>query len=159
MKPKSLGELVEETNSVKQDLEENGAEVYLPKNGSFFEKCRNYWESMHPKSALEYSYAISSPAGYILWRMPPEMHETLNKVLSYSSLALSRLHPIAGLASGIVYGLSEIVYGIKTRSGKSLVSGLVGSLTHLKKIGEPKLTEFADHALSSLKEYFAFREV
>lgn len=152
MSSKTLEEFVEEAKIMSGQLKEGEAEIYTPKYQYFLEKTKTYWENLHPKTALERTYAMASPGLYALWKLPDGLHEDLNQALGYTTLLLSRAGPLAAISSGAVYGVSELVYGIKTKSGKRFLSGLVGLLTHLRKI--PEARAFSERAMSSLKGHF-----
>jgi hypothetical protein len=157
MKPKNLDEIVEETNSLKQDLKEHSPEVYIQHHPRLITYLEDYWNAMKPHSMREAQLmALSFPTAqipYYLWKLPPEMHQYLNTALGYATSILARTQPEAALATGVFYGLSQAIYGIKTKSGKDLVSGLVGLLTHLKKVPEAK--EFSRKAMQWMKDYFS----
>jgi hypothetical protein len=157
MKQKSLDELVKEASEVRESLNWNNAEVYIQPNPRLIESLEEYWEAMKPKTVRDVQVmALPFPSlqiPYYLWKLPPEMHRYLNTALECATSVLARKDPEAALATGVFYGLSQAMYGIKTKSGKHLMSGLVGILTHLKKLPETK--EFSKRAMQSLKNYFS----
>lgn len=139
----SINELVADADTFRDRMHEV-QEIYFPHDKTFFGKMRNFWDIYRPRNAIDAINLGMSPAAYYLAKLPPPIHKTLNDILKYSTQIITGINPEVGAATGITYGLSEILYGLKTQSGKRLLSGLVGSLTHMKKI--PEFSEFARRA-------------
>ncbi len=160
MKQKRIEEIVKETDALMSDLEGNSPEVYMPNHPSLVKDLEDYWEAMKPQS-LRGAQLMALPfpsfqIPYYLWKLPPHIHEYFNSALKYATSVLSRTDPEAALATGVFYGISQAIYGIKTRSGKHLMSGLVRILTNLKE--HPDTKEFSKKILDSLKDYFSKSE-
>jgi hypothetical protein len=150
------GELEKETRlySVKDLPAKLPSGLYVPEDEEareqFSEKSRGYWDTYRPKSAFDYATYAVSPAGYMLWKMPPETHSKVNSVLGGAAGICTLLLPVPGvgeaagigaLVTGILYAISQTVYGIKTKSGKHVTSGLEGIVANTKKIDLANLTK------------------
>lgn len=131
--------------SVSEIPEEKPRDIYMPqeeRKRDFLDRVKNYWAESKPKSAFDYSKylaktnpALSGPIQiYELWKLPIDAHEDLNYILS-RAYELSAVHPEARLATGVAYAISQTIYGIKTKSGKHILSGLQGIVTHFDKNG------------------------
>lgn len=149
---KNIEELVEDSEKIR--LEEKERKLYLSDNATSINSFQKYWEEMKPRSAVQTIYALSNPGIYTLWKLPTHLHDSFNKTLSYATYILSRTQPEAAIATGLFYGVSEAIYGIKTKSGKHFMSGLVGLLTHMKNLPEEKIRNFSEKTLNYLKQYF-----
>lgn len=146
---------------VKKHLDgKDSVEVYAPERAEYrtgiLDKAREYWKALEPKGAIERIYRLTSPGSYFLWKLPPELHEKLNDVLSYSLPIIARAGP-AGIAAGLTYAVSEMMYGLKTKSLKRVVSGLVGAVTHIKKLPVTGKSErVTKEATVSLEKHLGF---
>lgn len=157
MPKKNLESILKETKDFQTELEKNRGthELNMPHHSTLLEQSRDYWKNLKPKSAKEAAAAIVSPGVYSLWKLPPELHEYVNTTLKYATEILAETQPEAAVATGIVYGISEIMYGIKTGSGKRLISGLAGTLHHMENSNHEEAREFSRNTFSSLRDYFA----
>lgn len=162
-KPKSLDNLLEDADSLKEKFaNQEETHLYMPDHNSLEEKHRNLvdyaeecWDKMQPHSASQAVASIAvNPGIYMLWKLPAEMHDYLDKTLGYATYVLARTAPEAALATGLTYGISEVMLAMKEQSGKRLVSGLIGLLTHLKKAPNQKFQNFSNNIMASLKNYF-----
>jgi hypothetical protein len=108
--------------------------LYMPpqeEREKFLDSVQDYWEEIKPRSAFDYAKyaALSTMPGamsvYMLWKMPPRLHEDMNYVLSS--------------ATGIAYAVSQAVYGIKIKSGHHVLSGLQGIVTGMKKVDKSSM--------------------
>lgn len=149
----TIDDLLSNAGQVKDRLHEY-SEIYFPSDKDFFGKIKNFWDIYKPRSAVDVVNFTMSPPAYYLWKLPEPIHRTLNDVLGYSTHILTELNPELGVATGITYGLSETIYGLKTKSGKRMLSGLIGSLTHMKQLGDEKIKDFAERTLEKLEQYF-----
>jgi hypothetical protein len=146
--------------------------LYMPpqeEREGFLDSVRDYWEAIKPINAFDYAkYAALStmPAAmsaYMLWKMPPRLHEDMNYMLSAATgvSAVLGQEEIA-VATGIAYAVSQAVYGIKIKSGHHVLSGLQGIVTGMKKVDKssmnPKDRTKLDKALKaaeSMLKYFS----
>jgi len=121
-------------------------------------KIRSAWEKFGPKKAYEYLWLNSSPLTYVLWKLPKDAHKKVNRVLNYATSLLARTQPELALATGIVDGVSQTLYGLKNigeNSGRHVVSGLTKIVQSTEKI-DPN---FSAKAKKFLEDYFInFRE-
>jgi len=123
--------------------------LYMPpqeEREKFLDSVQDYWEEIKPRSAFDYAKyaALSTMPGamsvYMLWKMPPRLHEDMNYVLSSAtgiSAALGQEE--VALATGIAYAVSQAVYGIKIKSGHHVLSGLQGIVTGMKKVDKSSM--------------------
>jgi hypothetical protein len=144
---KDTGKLEKELELLTtEDIPKNPQKLNIPQiseeeHYDFMQKVGKYWEYARPKSVLDYVARIVVP-GYSLWILPNEMHEYLNKALFYAT----KISGVAGqeeiaLGTGIAYAVSQTIYGLKNKSGKHVMSGLVGIIFQSKKLDRSKLTD------------------
>lgn len=133
-------ELESETRlySVK-DMPGKPAHLYIPEGeeakSGFLEKVRGYWDEYKPKSAFGYAAAVVFPTPYFLWKLPADLHGYLNDILKGATAISARAgQPEVAAATGITYAISQAVYGLKTKSGKHVMSGLEGIVANTKKM-------------------------
>lgn len=152
MKLPKLEKLLEEIGDLtKMDRHE----LYMPENEDVWEKTKTSYRDYIPKNPYELVSAMSSPSGYYLWKMPLPAHRRLNKLLNYSTKLLARYGDEGhALATGITYGLSSIVYGLKKRSGKHTTAGIFHTLHHLEKHPNKKLSTFAKNSKKVFEKHF-----
>ena len=129
-----------------EDMPKRPGVVYVPQmdyseHKTFLDHVGRYWNEYKPRNVFEYAGLVTNPAAYALWRMPNETHQYLNKALQYATKvsALTGQEEIA-LATGITYAISQAVYGLKNKSAKHVMSGLVGIISNAKKIDSSKLS-------------------
>ena len=157
----TLEGILEEFDGIRPHLEE-GAHIYVPDHPGFLTKIKDYWFNLMNKAGPITASALrGAPGGeinYLLWKMPPRLHAVVNRVLDYTSIVLRKYQPEGAVYTGLLSGASRLIYGIKTRSGKDVVSGLVGSLGHLNQIDDPKiksrLENLYDESMKVIEEYF-----
>jgi hypothetical protein len=143
--PESEFETETRLYSVK-DLPSKPARLYIPEDGEtrsgFLEKIRGYWDEYKPKSAFGYAAAVVFPTPYFLWKLPSDLHGYLNDILKgASAISMRAGQPEVAAATGITYAISQAVYGLKTKSGKHVLSGLEGIVTNTKKINLSTLSK------------------
>jgi len=117
------------------------------------DKVRNAWERFGPKKFYEYLLLNVSPLTYVLWKLPEDAHRKVNQILNYATSLLARVQPEFAIATGIVDGISQTLYGLKHRgknSGEHVMSGLTRIVESTKSI-DPK---FSDKAKKVLEDYF-----
>ena len=146
-----------------EDLPEQKEHVlYMPdatkeENRGLWEKVKDYAEQMKPKDFRDWMY-LSNPTfhpAYVIWKLPSEMHEYLNKLLKYATEISAVVAPEATPELGLAYGVSQVVYGIKTRSGKHTGAGLTRLVSDLKKVSKnEKLNKFLQTAEEIIEKYF-----
>ena len=118
--------------------------IYLPHpdyREGFLKTVRGYWAEVKPKSAFEYAAYAANPSAYLLWKMPKETHAKLNTLLGTLAPLSEALGPEAVVGVGIAYAISQVIYGLKTRSGKHLLSGLEGVVKNTSGVNHPLITE------------------
>ena len=128
------------------DLNENPGHLYLPKmpeeeHEYFLDRIRRYWNEFKPRSVKEYVTRVVLPE-YALWKMPNQTHEDFNYLLRRATELSSAVgQEEVALATGLTYAVSQTIYGLKNRSGKHVLSGLQGIITHGKKINSASLND------------------
>lgn len=153
----NLERLVEEVEEAKSKLDSGQEhEMYLPKKHGLLDYVVQKYYDIEQKGFDTFLKPTNSLTGglptYILWKLPPRMHELLNKTLGYITPLITTRNPQAGIYAGLAYSASELMYSIKTRSGSKLLSGLVGALSNLGKID--KFKQFSDESWKTLESYF-----
>jgi hypothetical protein len=146
---------VKEIKSEEYDLDSiKEVSLYMPekerqkylvdKVKTILDKYTHIIERYRPKTVKDFvASATLGPAGYTLWKLPPDIHKKVNELLKYAAAISSKTKPEVGAALGITYFISQAMYGIKTKSGKHVISGLTGighSAKKLKIKGLEKLT-------------------
>ncbi len=152
MKLPKLEKLLRDVEGI-QELEEH--ELYMPEKENFWNRIKDSYRNYLPKNPCELVSAMTSPSGYYVWKMPISAHKRLNKLLSYSTnLLVRREAEEPALATGIAYGLSSIVYGIKKKSGKHTAAGIFHTLHHLEQHPNEKLSIFAKNSKKIFEKHF-----
>jgi len=133
-------------------------ELYMPnkhkEHKKLWEKMEDFSDKQRPKNWKDWTTMVVFPHGYTLWKLPPKVHHYVNKVLGYATEALAPIQPEAALGTGIAYGISQVVYGIKTKSGKHVGSGIGGLVENLKKADIKELKPFLKKAEDIIGQYF-----
>ncbi|MBM3234110.1 hypothetical protein FJZ19_03375 [Candidatus Pacearchaeota archaeon] len=138
------GELEKDIKLYTPDDLPEETHLYMPpqeEREGFLDSVKDYWDEIKPKDAFGYAkYAALStmPAAmsaYMLWKLPPRLHEDMNYVLSSATgISAAIGQEEVALATGIAYAVSQAVYGIKIKSGHHVLSGLQGIVTGMKKV-------------------------
>jgi len=133
----------------------NNHELYFPEKENFWDKIKNSYNNYIPQNPYEIASAIIFPSGYYLNKMPLPVHRRFNKILKYSTKILAEYGAEEpALAVGIAYGLSSIIYGIKSKSGKHTTAGIFHILNHLEKHPNKKLSVFAKNSKKIFEKHF-----
>jgi hypothetical protein len=115
------------------------------------EDYKHIVEEYRPKTVKEFVLqAALGPQGYLLWKLPPDVHKKVNELLKYASGISAKFQPEVGMAVGLGYFISQVMYGIKTKSGKHLISGLTGIGHSAKKMKIRGLEELASSTLGDM---------
>jgi hypothetical protein len=132
--------------------------LYMPKGSrvvkGMLERMRTYWNTIKPRNVPEAVAAVVMPAPYHLWKLPVEVHEKLNDILGVAAGIATVAQPEVGLATGIAYGISQVIYGLKTGSGKHTGSGLMGIVEHVKKLDLEEHKPLIDKIEGIIHNYF-----
>jgi hypothetical protein len=132
--------------------------LYMPKGGravrGLMEKVKGYWNEMKPSNVQEAVASVVMPTPYYLWKMPAELHKTMNDILGVATGIAAEINPEVGVAIGLTYGISQVIYGLKTGSGKHTGAGLVGIAEHIKKIGKDENKQLIAKIDEVLQTYF-----
>ncbi|MEM4181602.1 MAG: hypothetical protein QXX68_00365 [Candidatus Pacearchaeota archaeon] len=88
-----------------------------------------WWDIYKPRNFYERIFMLK-PELYIIWKMPEDTHRKLNSFLdTLTPVVSSYAGPEAGIAVGVIDGVSHLMYGLKTFQknkdpGKHVVGGL-----------------------------------
>lgn len=140
--------------------EDDGKELYMPHGDEAQEhygKIRKAYETLKPRSAFDFAFALAPGSSilYTLYKLKPETHKKVNHVLKNVCEFSTVLGPEAPAVTGLMYGVSQVIYGMKTKSGKHVGAGISGIAHHLENEEnlDPKLKKTLKHA-KELSDYF-----
>ncbi len=115
------------------------------------EDYKHIIEEYRPKTVKDFvAQATLGPAGYVLWKLPPDVHKKVNELLKYATAISTKAKPEISMALGITYFISQVLYGLKTKSGKHVVSGLAGIGHSAKKMKIAGLEKLASSTLDDM---------
>jgi len=151
-------ELERKLYSLEDMPPEEETQLYMSKGGKAVQdligKVKDYWNQIKPNNVQEAVAYLTMPAPYYLWKMPVEVHRRVNDILDIATGIAAAVNPEMGLGLGISHSVSQVIYGLKTGSGKHTGSGLVGIVEHVKKLGSDEHKSTIEKIEQVIEGYF-----
>jgi hypothetical protein len=151
-------ELEKKLYSIEDMPSPEESKLYMQNGGSamkgLMEKVKGYWNQMKPNNVQEAVASVVIPTPYYLWKLPPDVHKTMNDILGAATDIAAKVNPEVGIATGLAYGISQVIYGLKTGSGKHTGAGLVGIAEHIKRAGSDEHQPILEKIEEVIQNYF-----
>jgi len=139
-------------------IKDRPRELYMPKKPSFTEDLSELKERLKSRDWKGFAAGVGvGPTGYLTWVLPMRWHKKLNKALDALVYVASKAKSGLYIPAKFFSGVSKLLYGLKSKSGKYVVQGATETLEHAKNIDHPHVRKGAKKLREILKYFIKFR--